>query len=111
MVKKNQQEIGAAIVGMSWALELGYMKIILEMESMLTVNWILEKCTPQWSICKMDRLKALFAQLQKIKCTHVFRETNWVADALFKHNHKKSLVRKYITPIKSYLKRQRLTFS
>lgn len=40
---KNQEKFGASIFGMTWALELGYMKIILEMDCMLIVNWILKK--------------------------------------------------------------------
>lgn len=40
---KNHGEIGAAIFGLSWALELGHIKIIFEMDSILTVRWILQK--------------------------------------------------------------------
>ena len=43
----NQAKIGAAIFGMTWALKLGYRKILLEMESMLTVKWIKQKSTTQ----------------------------------------------------------------
>ncbi|XP_015068668.1 uncharacterized protein LOC107013221 [Solanum pennellii] len=39
----NQEELGATIFGISWALEQGYRKIILEMDSMLAINWILQK--------------------------------------------------------------------
>ena len=46
------------------------------------------KSTPQWQICKqMNKLKALISQTHEYKCIHIFRETNWVADALSKHSH------------------------
>lgn len=62
---------------MSWELELGYMKINLKIDSMVTGNWILLKSTPHWNICnKLDRLRGLIAQIQVFKCTHVFREAN-----------------------------------
>ena len=39
----NQAEIGAAIYGMTWALELGYRKIIIELDSQLVVQSISKK--------------------------------------------------------------------
>lgn len=68
---------------MSWALDLGNMNIILEMDSMRTVNWMHKKTTCKWRICKqMNRLRALIDQVKEIKSTHIFREAYWVADAL-----------------------------
>ena len=87
--RDKQAEIGTTISGKTWALELGYRKIILKFDSMLTVNWILKKATPQWSICiQFDRLKSLISQTQEFKCSHIFIEANWVADTLSKHSHK-----------------------
>ena len=39
----NQEEKRAAIFCIFWAFEIGYRKIILEMNYMLRVNWILQK--------------------------------------------------------------------
>ncbi|XP_015078408.1 uncharacterized protein LOC107022255 [Solanum pennellii] len=85
----NRAEIEAAIFGLTWALELGYRNIILELDSQLVVHWILKKASPQWSITtQLGRLQNLISQVQNFKCLHVFREANWVADALSKHSHK-----------------------
>ncbi|KAK4707184.1 hypothetical protein R3W88_033257 [Solanum pinnatisectum] len=46
----NQAELESAIFGMTWSLELGYKKIILEVDSQLVVDWIMNKNNPQWSI-------------------------------------------------------------
>ncbi|XP_015064690.1 uncharacterized protein LOC107009897 [Solanum pennellii] len=85
----NKAELEAAILGLTWALELGYRNIILELDSQLVVHWILKKVAPQWSIItQLGRLQNLISQTQNFKCLHVFREANWVADALSKHSHK-----------------------
>ena len=53
----NKVEIEATIVGLNWALELGYRNIILELDSQLVVHWILKKAAPQWSIItQLERL-------------------------------------------------------
>ncbi|XP_015075436.1 uncharacterized protein LOC107019451 [Solanum pennellii] len=79
----NKAEIEAAIFGLTWALELGYRNIILELDSQLLVHWILKKAVPRWSIItQLGRLQQLIAQVHNFKCTHVFREANCVADAL-----------------------------
>ena len=85
----NKVEIEATIVGLNWALELGYRNIILEIDSLLVVHWILKKDAPRWSIItQLGRLHNLISQVQNFKCLHVFREANWVVDALSKHSHK-----------------------
>ena len=82
----NKVEIEAAIFGLTWALDLGYKNIILEMDSQLVVNWINQQATPQWNfIIQLGRLQNLIIQTQNFKCTHVYREANWVIDALSKH--------------------------
>nr|XP_010315780.1 uncharacterized protein LOC104644285 [Solanum lycopersicum] len=85
----NKAELEAVILGLTWALELGYKNIILELVSQLVVHWILKEAAPQWSIItQLGRLQNLISQTQNFKCLHVFREANWVADALSKHSHK-----------------------
>ena len=46
----NKAKIEAANFGSNWALELGYKKKVLEVESLLVVNCIFEKQIPQRSI-------------------------------------------------------------
>ena len=46
----NRAEIEATIFGLTWAIELGYRNIVLELDSQLVVHWILKKVSPQWSI-------------------------------------------------------------
>ena len=57
---------------------------------MLIVKWILQKFTPQWSICnQLDKLRGIVSgRTQELKCTRIFKKENWVADALSKHSHK-----------------------
>ena len=43
----NQEKIGAAISGMTWAFKLGDRKVLLEMESMVTIKWIIQNPTTQ----------------------------------------------------------------
>ena len=84
----DQTEIGATIFGMTWALELGYRKIILKVDLLLIVNLIMKKSTPQWRICiQMERLQILIFQAKEFKCIHIFREGNLVVDYLSKHRH------------------------
>ncbi|XP_015054773.1 uncharacterized protein LOC107001123 [Solanum pennellii] len=84
----NKAEIEAAIFCLSWTLELGYSNILLDLDSPLVVEWINQQPTPQWNlIIQLGRLQNLIRQTQNFKCTHVYREKNWVADALSKHNH------------------------
>ena len=85
----NMAGTEAAIFGLSWALELGYRNIILDLDSQIVVNCFLKKATPQWNIItRLERIQNLISQTQNFKCLHVFREANCVADALSKFSHK-----------------------
>ncbi|XP_069145501.1 uncharacterized protein [Solanum lycopersicum] len=87
----NKFDIEASIFGSTWALEIGYRNILLELDSQLVVQWILQKEAPQWSIItQLGMLQNLITQAHNFKCIHVFREENWVADALSKHSHKRA---------------------
>ncbi|XP_015161328.1 uncharacterized protein [Solanum tuberosum] len=82
----NQAELEAAIFGMTWSLELGHRKVLLEVDSQLLVDWILHKVNPHWSInTHIEKLQALIEQTDEFKCKHTFREANFVADSLSKH--------------------------
>ena len=84
----NKAEIEAAIFCLTWALELGYRSTILELDSQLVVKWINQQASPQCNfLIPLGRIQNLISQTQRFKCTHVYREAHWVADALSKHNH------------------------
>ena len=84
----NKAETEASLFGLVWALELGYRNIIMELDSQLVVQWISRKSVHHWSVTnQMERLQYLIMQTQNFKCQHIFREANWVADALSKHSH------------------------
>ena len=64
----------------------------------------------KWSICnQLDKLKGLIAQLHEFKCTHVYKEANWVADAVSTISTK-VLVWKSTILMKSYQRRKRPIF-
>ncbi|XP_049405052.1 uncharacterized protein LOC125868450 [Solanum stenotomum] len=85
----NKVELEAAIFGMTLSLELGYNKIILEVDSQFMVDWIMHKAEPHWSInTQMLKLQALIRHTHKFKCNHTLKEANFVADSLSKHSHK-----------------------
>ena len=68
----NKAEIEAAMFCLTWAIELGYRNIILEIDSQLVLHWILKKSLPQWNIItQFGRLQNLISQTQNFKCLHV----------------------------------------
>ncbi|XP_015084239.1 uncharacterized protein LOC107027648 [Solanum pennellii] len=84
----NKAEIEAALFGLTWAFELGFKNILLELDSQLVVHWISNKTAPHWSFTnQLERLQHIVMQTQNFRCSHIFREANWVADALSKHSH------------------------
>ncbi|XP_015160335.1 uncharacterized protein [Solanum tuberosum] len=85
----NQAEIGAAIFGMTWVLQLGYKNVVLEVDSQLLVDWITQKAKPPWSISiQLQQLQELIRQTHNFRCKHNFREANFVANSLSKQSHK-----------------------
>ncbi|KAK4707022.1 hypothetical protein R3W88_033409 [Solanum pinnatisectum] len=85
----NQAEIGAAIFGMTWILQLGYKNVLLEVDSQPLVDWIMAKTKPPWSVnTQVQQLKALIGQTSNFRCEHTYREANSVADSLAKQSHK-----------------------
>ncbi|KAH0694811.1 hypothetical protein KY285_021908 [Solanum tuberosum] len=85
----NQAEIGAAIFGQTWAVQLGYINVILEVDSQLLVYWIMLKAKPPWSVnTQVQQLQVLIRHTHNFKCKHIFRESNFVADSLAKPSHR-----------------------
>nr|XP_010314573.1 uncharacterized protein LOC104645185 [Solanum lycopersicum] len=84
----NQAETKAAQLGLSWALELGYKNIQMELDSQLVVQWITKKTAPQWTVAnQVEEIQQLISQTQYFSCSHIFREANSVADSLAKHSN------------------------
>ena len=84
----NIAEIKAVFIGLTWALELGFRNIMLEIDSQLVVDWISNKAAPHWSTTsQLEKIQHIIMQTHNFKCSHIFREVNWVADALSKHSH------------------------
>ncbi|KAK6780036.1 hypothetical protein RDI58_022220 [Solanum bulbocastanum] len=85
----NQAEIGAAIFGMTWLIQLGYRNVLLEVDSQLLVDWIMAKTKPPWSVnTQVQQMSTLIGQTSNFRCKHTYREANSVADSLAKHSHK-----------------------
>ncbi|KAK4709692.1 hypothetical protein R3W88_004205 [Solanum pinnatisectum] len=85
----NQVEVRPAVFGMTWLLQIGYRNVILEVDSQLLVDWIMQNATPPWSIhAQVQQLMELIRQANKFKCKHTYREANAVADLLSKESHK-----------------------
>ncbi|XP_004243166.1 uncharacterized protein [Solanum lycopersicum] len=84
----NQAEMEAAQFGLSWAIDLDYRNIILEVDSQIVVQWITKKTTHHWSVSnQLEKIQQLIQRAHKFKCEHIFREANWTADSLSKHSH------------------------
>lgn len=69
----SKAEMEAALFGLSWALELGYRKIIIELDSQLVVQWISKKTVNHWSVTnQLERIQHLIRQTHNFKCDHIF---------------------------------------
>lgn len=85
----NQDEIDADIFCLSWCLQLGYTKVILEVDSELIIKWINQQAKSPWQICHLlDKLQNIIIQFQVFRCRHTFREANFTPDVLSKFSHK-----------------------
>jgi len=85
----NQAEIGAAIFGLTWAVQSGHRNVALEVDSQLLMHWIALKAKPPWSVnTQIQQLQQLIRQTHSFTCKHIFREANFVADSLAKYSHK-----------------------
>lgn len=104
--RNNKEQNEEAIFGMTWALDLGYRMIILELDSKLVGKWINKKVAPKWKfIIQLGRLQNLLNQTSNLKCRHVFREEI----GLLMHCTNttiKQLTLKYISATNNYLGKQ-----
>lgn len=66
----------------------GYRKIILEVDSQLLMNWIKQSYTPPWHLRNyINELQRIINALDYFRCDHVYKESNYTADALSKWSH------------------------
>ncbi|XP_055800361.1 uncharacterized protein LOC129869765 [Solanum dulcamara] len=94
----NQSEILAAIFGLTWCLQLGYTKVILEVDSELVIRWIKHLAQQPWTVkAQLQQLQDISHHFQVFKCSHTYREANFTADALSKHSHKCTTPHIYLT--------------
>ena len=69
IVTNNQVELEAAILGLTWGLEVGYRNILQEVDSQPLVNWLTHKTNLQWkTMIQVEKLQALINQVQEFKC-------------------------------------------
>ncbi|XP_055807012.1 uncharacterized protein LOC129875801 [Solanum dulcamara] len=94
----NQSKILAAIFGLTWCLQLGYTKVILEVDSELVIRWIKHLAQQPWTVkAQLQQLQDINHQFQVFKSSHTYREANFTADALSKHSHKCTTPQIYLT--------------
>lgn len=46
----NQVEMGIALFGLAWCIQLGYNIVILEVDSELLYKWIMRLVNPPWQL-------------------------------------------------------------
>lgn len=94
----NQAEIRAAIFGVSWCIQHGYNKIILEVDSKLLIKWLKHNVKPPWSIQdNLLELQNLISRLEPFHCHYIYKEANYTSDALSKNSHDYDIPQHYYT--------------
>lgn len=92
----NQAELQAAIIGITWCIQHGYSRVVLEVNFQLLVKWLKADSHPPWSIHKyIVELQELVLSLESFQCQHIYREANFTADALSKQSHLVADVQQY----------------
>lgn len=100
----NKAKLESAIFGMTWSLELGYSKIILEVDSQLVIDWIMQKIAPHWSInTQMLKIQALIRPKSSNVITHSEKLTLWQTP--FQNTVTRSLVHNSTSTVTNYQKR------
>lgn len=75
----NVVEFCAALRGLELGREVGARKIHLEGDSLLTINAISQKCTPNWNLHKwLDQINLLIADLEDFKVTYTGKAILWL---------------------------------
>ncbi|OIT22092.1 hypothetical protein A4A49_54076 [Nicotiana attenuata] len=79
----NAAESMALNMGLQWCIDQGHKNIIVELDSLLVINWMLGKFNPPWSLLTtIEEAKRKTNFFNEIQFMHCFREANKVADAL-----------------------------
>lgn len=96
----NQAELEAACFCLCWCLYLGYRKVLLEMDSEISMNWIKLQTQTSWTNSELiNKIYNIIIQFHDFKCYHTCREANFVADYLSKHSHTISSLRLFFTDL------------
>lgn len=67
----NQAEMEVASIGHSWCLQLGYKRVILEVDSELVVRWINQpRSTPRKIQAALTKVQKLINKFQEFKGIH-----------------------------------------
>ena len=76
----------AGTLGITWCIEHGYSRVILEVDSELLVRWLRNEISPPWNMNNyIIELQDIVKVLDYFHCKHVFREANFPADTLSKY--------------------------
>ncbi|KAH0987849.1 hypothetical protein GBA52_015026 [Prunus armeniaca] len=87
----NVAESVALHDGLAAAIDRGWDQIIIEGDSKLVIDSILNKATPPWSICHIIKdIWSLSSSVNQVRFQHVFREANFTADVVAKLGHELS---------------------
>ncbi|XP_055800380.1 uncharacterized protein LOC129869795 [Solanum dulcamara] len=85
----NQAEVQATSFGISWCIQHGYIRVILEIDLELVVIWLKKESNLPWRIIQhISELQELVRILDQFQCKHVYREANFPTNTLSKYIHR-----------------------
>lgn len=68
----NQAEVEAALFGIAWCSQLGYNRVVLEVDSEFLYKWISQKSTPPLQVAHtINSILVYVAQLKEFKRRHI----------------------------------------
>ncbi|OIT33793.1 hypothetical protein A4A49_54977 [Nicotiana attenuata] len=92
----NLAETEAALLGIQWCLAIGFLKVHLESDSALLIQWLTNGKGFPWSLkMKLQHLLDLCNVCENFSCTHTYREANCPADSLSKISHDLTTLTEY----------------
>lgn len=95
----NKVEMETTLFGIAWCIQMDYGKVILEVDSELVHRQVTQQTGPPWHITHtLSRLLVYTSQLQEFKCSHTYREENFVADTIGKFSHSLVAPQVYFDP-------------
>ncbi|XP_055824337.1 uncharacterized protein LOC129892820 [Solanum dulcamara] len=74
----NQAKVQAAVLGITWCIQHGYSRVLLEVDLELRIQWLRWEFKPPWSIKDyINELQDLINFLDYFQCKHIFREADY----------------------------------